>query len=91
MAQDDGPAPEDWPAAAGASGAPLQASEQQFQREFGSLPCGMIVISLDAGQPGRCLAVNDAFCQLTGYSRGSWPARTSSVTSIPKISPRSTP
>jgi PAS domain S-box-containing protein len=69
MAQDDGPAPEDWPAAAGASGAPLQASEQQFQRKFGGLPCGMIVISLDAGQPGRCLAVNDTFCQLTGYSR----------------------
>lgn len=71
MAQEDGPAPEDRPAGAEAaeSGEPLRASEQQFQREFGSLPCGMIVISLAAGQAGRCLVINDTFCQLTGYAR----------------------
>ena len=71
MAQDNGPAPEDWPAAAGTgdTGAALQASEQQFQGAFGSVPCGMVVTSLSPTQWGCCLAVNDAFCQLMGYAR----------------------
>ena len=71
MAQDHGPAPEDWPAAAGAgpAGAALQAAERQFQCEFGAMPCGMVVTSLSPTQWGCCLAVNDAFCRLIGYAR----------------------
>jgi PAS domain S-box-containing protein len=69
MAHEDGPAPEDWPAEAGESGAALRASEQPFQREFGGVPCGMVVTSLTPTQWGCRLAVHDAFCQLMGYAR----------------------
>ncbi len=70
--QEDSTAPDEWPASAKATGdcgEALRASEQQIQREFGPMPCGMIVTSLAAGRPRLYLAVNDAFCQLTGYSR----------------------
>ncbi len=72
VTQEDNPALDKWPpvTAADASerGSALRASEQQFQREFGRAPGGMLVTSLGA-QTSRYLAVNDAFCQLTGYSR----------------------
>src|ERR1700686_5620518 len=75
VTQEDNPAldkRDKWPAVAAADaserGGALRASEQQFQREFGRAPGGMLVTSLGL-QPSRYLAVNDAFCQLTGYSR----------------------
>ena len=47
----------------------LRASEQRFRRDFGAAPFGMIVTSLAVGQPNAYLAVNDTFCEQTGYSR----------------------
>jgi PAS domain S-box-containing protein len=47
----------------------LLASEQVFQRDFGRVPFAMIVTSLAADRANMYLTVNDAFCQLTGYSR----------------------
>ena len=55
-------------AVAGDQGEALRTGEQRFQREFGSMPCGMIVTSLTAGRPNLYLAANEAFCQLTGYT-----------------------
>ncbi len=73
MAQHDSPALDGPPAAAiaagGKSGQALRAREQAFQREFGDMPCGMIVTSLAGDRPNAYLAVNDAFCLLTGYLR----------------------
>jgi two-component system, cell cycle sensor histidine kinase and response regulator CckA len=54
-------------AATGDRGGELRASEGQFQREFGRMPCGMLALSL-AGGWGPYLVANDAYCQLTGYS-----------------------
>ena len=54
----------------GGRGEALRASEQQFRQEFGHLPVGMLVTSLTADSPNTCLAVNDTYCQLTGYTRG---------------------
>jgi two-component system cell cycle sensor histidine kinase/response regulator CckA len=50
--------------------AALRASERRFEQEFGSAPCGMLTISLAAAPLHTYIAVNDTFCQLTGYSRG---------------------
>jgi PAS domain S-box-containing protein len=72
VTQEDNAALDKRPPAAAAGtwerGDALRASEQQFQREFGHAPWGMLVTSLGA-QPSLYFAVNDAFCQLTGYSR----------------------
>jgi PAS domain S-box-containing protein len=54
--------------AGGDRGWALRASERRFQSVFGRVPCGMAVSSLDE-QASRYLAVNDAYCQLTGYAR----------------------
>ena len=54
-------------AAIGDGGWEPRAGERQFQREFGRMPCGMLVLSL-AGRWGSYLVANDAYCQLTGYT-----------------------
>jgi PAS domain S-box-containing protein len=56
----------EWPAAGWAEA--LRASEQRFRREFGRSPVGMLVTRLAADRPNAYLAVNEKFCQLTGYS-----------------------
>jgi PAS domain S-box-containing protein len=72
VAQEDTPALEQTPAPAGTGpadqGEALQASERLLRPAFGRMPLGMLAISLAAGRPNICLAVNDAFCELTGYS-----------------------
>ncbi len=55
--------------AAGNYGASPRAAERRYQREFGHAPYGMVVASLAADRPHTYLAVNDTFCELTGYSR----------------------
>jgi PAS domain S-box-containing protein len=47
----------------------LRASEQRFWREFGPAPFGLVMASLTAGRGCVYLAVNDTYCELTGYSR----------------------
>ena len=54
---------------AGTWGDALRASEQRFGREFGRAPLGLVAASLRAGQRWACLAVNDTYCELTGYPR----------------------
>lgn len=49
--------------------AALRNSEWQFEQAFGPVPFGILAISLAASGSGAYLAVNDAYCQLTGYSR----------------------
>jgi PAS domain S-box-containing protein len=61
--------PADIGAVAGDSGEALRAAERRYGREFGRAPYGMIIASLNGDRPGACLAVNDAFCELTGCSR----------------------
>jgi two-component system cell cycle sensor histidine kinase/response regulator CckA len=41
---------------------------QRFGEEFGRAPVGLVTASLAASQH-CCLAVNDTYCELTGYSR----------------------
>ena len=72
MAQEDSAALDEWPTAGTAAvdgGEAVRASELQLRREFGPTPFGMFVISLTPRRPNIYLAVNDTFCQLTGYSR----------------------
>jgi PAS domain S-box-containing protein len=73
MENKESPRADEWPAeavaAGGECGEALRESERQFQQSFGHAPCGMIATSLKAGQPVSYLAVNAAFCELTGYSR----------------------
>jgi PAS domain S-box-containing protein len=70
---DQNAAPDERPPAAGTTtgirGAALRASEQQFGRDFGPAPFGLITVSLPAGSDCICLAANDTYCELTGYSR----------------------
>ena len=47
----------------------LAASEQRYQHEFGPAPAGLFTIGLGGEQRHRYLAVNDAYCALTGYRR----------------------
>jgi PAS domain S-box-containing protein len=42
--------------------------KRRFRRAFGGAPFGMIMTSLAADRPNAYLAVNDTYCQLTGYS-----------------------
>jgi PAS domain S-box-containing protein len=42
--------------------------ERWFQYGFDHVPCGMVVTSLTPGHPNLCVAANDTFCQMTGYS-----------------------
>jgi PAS domain S-box-containing protein len=46
----------------------LQAGEQQLRRALGRAPFGMVMISLADDRPSAYLAVNDTYCELTGYS-----------------------
>jgi len=77
VAQEDGTALDTWPTPGGGTGhragadcgEALRASEQRLRQEFGSAPVGLAVISLADDRPGAYLAVNDAYCQLTGFSR----------------------
>jgi PAS domain S-box-containing protein len=70
VAQEDRADLDEWPRPGEADGGEaVRASEHRFRREFGPMPCGMFVTGLGAGQPSAYLAVNDAFCQLTGYTR----------------------
>lgn len=70
MAPEDISALNEWPAeiAAGDWGEALRASEQRFRREFGRIPVGMLVTSLASDHPNTCLAVNEALCELSGYT-----------------------
>jgi PAS domain S-box-containing protein len=79
VAQQDDAAQQEWPAASGSvaasgpvagSSAALTASERRFEQEFGPAPCGILTISLASAPLHTYIAVNDTFCQLTGYSRG---------------------
>lgn len=56
-------------AAAGDWSDALRASEQQFWREFGPAPVGLVMASLTADRGCSHLAVNETYCELTGYSR----------------------
>jgi len=47
----------------------LRASEQQFWREFGPAPVGLVTVGLTAGRGCGQIAVNETYCELTGYSR----------------------
>ena len=53
----------------GTLGDALRAGEQQFHRAFGRAPLGVVAASLGAGRRWACLAVNDTYCELTGYPR----------------------
>jgi PAS domain S-box-containing protein len=55
--------------ATGDCGEALRVSEQRFRQEFGRMPAGMLMTSLAANRLNSYLAVNDTFCELTGYSR----------------------
>jgi len=70
VAPEDISALNEWPAeiAAGDWGEALRASEQRFRREFGRIPVGMLVTSLASDHPNTCLAVNEALCELSGYT-----------------------
>ena len=73
MTYDHNAAPDERPTAAdvttGTWADALRAGEQQFWREFGPAPFGLVTVGLTAGLGGVCLAVNDTYCGLTGYSR----------------------
>ncbi len=49
-------------------GAALRSCQEDFARNFGDPPAGMIAASVSVGQPSRCLVVSDFFCRQTGYS-----------------------
>ena len=68
MTYEDDAAHDERPAAGIAAAGASRAGEQRLQREFGRVPNGLVMISLDTGPPNLCLAVNDAYCELTGYS-----------------------
>jgi PAS domain S-box-containing protein len=51
-----------------ARGEVLRAGEQQLRQALGRGPFGMVMISLADDRPSAYLAVDDTYCQLTGYS-----------------------
>ncbi len=72
MAKEDTAALDEWPTAdpsAMDGGEVVRANERRFRQEFGPAPFGLFVTSLAAAQPNCYLAVNDAYCRLTGYPR----------------------
>jgi len=69
---EDNAAPDERSAADGTTGTQgdaLRASEQQFGREFGRAPVGLVTASLSADRRCACIAVSDTYCELTGYPR----------------------
>ena len=68
MTDDGNAAQDERPAVADIAAGALRASEQQLERDFGRVPTGWAMVSLAAGRRGLYLAVNDAYCELTGYS-----------------------
>jgi PAS domain S-box-containing protein len=73
MTHNDNSAPGEWPTAAdlmnGAWGEALRTSEQQSWRDFGRAPVGLILAGLTVDRGCVCLAVNETYCELSGYSR----------------------
>jgi hypothetical protein len=72
VAQEEGAALGGSPSAAkitGDRGEGLRSSEQHFQRDFGHAPFGLAVTSLADDRENVYIAVNDAYCELVGYSR----------------------
>jgi PAS domain S-box-containing protein len=74
VTQNDDPASGEPAAAAdlttGYWGDALRASEQQSWREFGRAPVGLILAALTVDRGCVCVAVNETYCELAGYSRG---------------------
>ncbi len=75
MTDDGNAAQDERPVVADIAAGALRASEQQLEREFGRVPISWVKISLTAGRRGHYLAVNDAYCELTRYSRGELDGR----------------
>jgi PAS domain S-box-containing protein len=73
VTHEDNASPDEYPAAGdvtdGDWGDALRASEQQFWREFGHAPVGLVMASLPADRRCAYVAVNVTYCELTGYSR----------------------
>jgi PAS domain S-box-containing protein len=73
VTQNDDPASGEPAAAAdlttGHWGEALRASEQQSWREFGRAPVGLILAALTVDRGYACVAVNETYCELAGYSR----------------------
>ena len=87
MTYEDDAAHDERPAAGIAAAGASRADEQQLQREFGRVPNGLVMISLDTGLPNLCLAVSDAVLRADGlFATRNWTDGTSSVTSTPKTS-----
>ena len=51
-------------------GEALRASERQSWRQFGRAPVGLMLAGLTADRGCVCVAANETYCELTGYSRG---------------------
>ena len=73
VTHDDNSVPGQLPAAAdlttGYWGEALRTSEQQSWRQFGRAPVGLILAGLTADRVCVCVAVNETYCALAGYSR----------------------
>jgi PAS domain S-box-containing protein len=72
MTYDDNPTPREWPTAdaiQGAWGEALRGSEQQYWREFGQAPVGLVLAGPADGPRWLCIAVNDTYCEWAGCSR----------------------
>ena len=75
MTHDGNATQDERPAVADIAAGALRARELQLEREFGRVPTSWVMISLAAGRRGLYLAVNDAYCELTGYSLGELDGR----------------
>ena len=51
-------------------GEALRAGEQQSWRQFGRAPVGLMLAGLTTDHGCVCVAVNETYCELSGYSRG---------------------
>ena len=71
MTHNGNAAQDEQPAVADIAAGALRACEQQF----GRIPTSWVTISLAIGRSNRYLAVNDAYCELTGYARGEMGGR----------------
>ncbi len=74
VTRDDKPASDGRTTAAGLTtgylGEALRASEQQSWRQFGRAPVGLMLAGLTTDRGCICVAVNETYCELSGYSRG---------------------